>query len=49
MYKLLMKGLTNRQEKTLDENQPRDQAVFRSRYSTTDYIYVVNQLKEKCR
>ena len=32
-------------EKTLDENQPREQAG----YSTTDHIHVVNQLKEKCR
>ena len=40
-----MKGL----EKTLDENQPREQAGFKSRYATTDHIHVVNQLKKKCR
>ena len=34
-------------EKTLDKNQPREQAG--SRYSTTDHIHVVNQLKEQCR
>ena len=48
-YKVLTKVLTKRLQKTLDENQPREQAGFRSRYSTTDHIHVVNQLKEKCR
>ena len=38
IYKVLTKLLTKRLE----------QAGFRSRYSTTDHIYVVNQLKEKC-
>ena len=37
-----------RLEKTLDENQPREQAGFKSGYSTTDHIHVVNQLKEMC-
>ena len=46
MYKLFTKIITTRLEKKLDENQPREQAVFRSKYSTTDHI---NQLKEKCR
>ncbi len=35
-------------EKNLDENQPREQAGFRSKYSTTDHIHAINQLKEKC-
>ena len=46
MYKLFTKIITTRLEKKLDENQPREQAGFRSKYSTTDHI---NQLKEKCR
>ena len=36
-------------EKKLDENQPREQAGFRSKYSTTDHIHAINLLKEKCR
>ena len=48
IYKVLTKVLTKMLEKTLDESQPREQAEFRSRYSTTDHIHVVNQLKEKC-
>ena len=38
MYKLLTKIITTRLEKKLDENQPREQAEFRSKYSTTDHI-----------
>ena len=34
---------------TFDKNQGQEQAGFRSRYSTTDHIHIVNQLKEKCR
>ena len=43
-----MKVLTKRLQKTPNENQPREQAGFRSIYSMTDHIHVVNQLK-KCR
>ena len=58
MYKLFTKNhnkpnmvtvVTTRLEKKLDENQPREQAGFRSKYSTTDHIHAINQLKEKCR
>ena len=48
MYKLFTKIITTRLEKKLDENQPREQAGFRSKYSTTDHIHAIN-LKEKCR
>ena len=47
--KVLTQVLTKKLEKTLDENLPREQAGFRSGYSITDHIHVVNQLKEKCR
>ena len=49
MYKLFTKIIITRLEKKLDENQPREQAGFRSKYSTTDHIHAINQLKEKCR
>ena len=50
IYKVLTKKiLTKRLEEPLDENQPREQAGFRSGYSKTDHIPVVNQLKEKWR
>ena len=40
--------LTLRLTRVLDENQPIEQAGFRSEYSTIDHIHTVNQLKEKC-
>ena len=49
MHKLFTKTITTRLEKKLDENQHREQAEFRSKYSTTDHIHAINQLKEKCR
>ena len=49
MYKLFTEIITTRLEKTLDENQHREQAGFRSKYSTTDHIHAINQFKEKCR
>ena len=49
MYRLFTKIITTRLEKKLDENQPREQPGFRSKYSTTDHIHAINQLKQKCR
>ena len=49
IYKLFKKIITTRLEKKLDENQPREQAGFRSKYSTTDPIHAIHQLKEKRR
>ena len=41
MYKLFTKIITTRLEKKLDENQPKEQAGFRSKYSTTDNIHAI--------
>ena len=37
MYQLFTQIITTRLEKKLDENQPREQAGFRRKYSTTDH------------
>ena len=34
-------------EKIFDENQPREQAGFRSGYSTIDHLHTMNQLIKK--
>ena len=47
IYKLFTKVISNRITKTLDFNQPREQAGFRSSFSTMDHIHVINQLIEK--
>ena len=39
--------MQTRIERTLDENQPREQAVFRKGYSTTDHLQALNQIIEK--
>ena len=44
---LVSKILTNRLEKILDENQPREQAGFRSGYSIMDHLHTMNQLIKK--
>ena len=46
MYKLFTTIITTRLEKKLDGNQSREQAGFRSNYSTTEHIHAINQLKE---
>ena len=48
IYKVVTNVLTKRLDKTLDENNPRNQAGFRSIYSLSDQIHVVNELKAKC-
>ena len=49
IYKVLTKVLTKRLDKIFDENHPEEQVGFRRRFSMTDHIHVINQLKEKCR
>lgn len=49
IYKIFTKIILNRMTKILDESQPREQAGFRSGYSTLDHIYVVKQLFEKAK
>ena len=39
--------MQTRIERTLDENQPREQAGFRKGYSTTDHLQALNQIIEK--
>ncbi len=45
--KLFPKIITNRVSATLDSNQPRELAGFRSGCSTIDHIHVINQIVEK--
>ena len=45
VHKIITTGL----EKKLDENQLREQEGFSSKYSTTNHIHAINQIKEKCR
>ncbi|XP_030024436.1 uncharacterized protein LOC115443248 [Manduca sexta] len=49
IYKLFAKVLCNRMFRLFEENQPVEQAGFRSGYSTTDLMHAVKQLIEKCR
>lgn len=47
LYKLFIKIIANRLTKTLDDHQSVNQAGFRSGFSTTDHLFVVQQLIEK--
>ena len=47
LYKLFTKIITNRISRQLDENQPREQAGFRSGFSTMDHLQAMHQLIEK--
>ena len=46
-YKIFTRLLQTRIERTLDENQPREQPGFRKGYSTTDHLQALNQIIEK--
>ncbi|CAF1012995.1 unnamed protein product [Adineta ricciae] len=49
IYKAFTKVLVNRMTRQLDEQQPCEQAGFRSGFSTTDHLQVVNQVLERTR
>ena len=46
-YKLFTRAIQNRMEKVLDENQPREQAGCRKKYSKVDHLQALNQMIEK--
>uniref|UniRef100_A0A914UST4 Reverse transcriptase domain-containing protein n=1 Tax=Plectus sambesii TaxID=2011161 RepID=A0A914UST4_9BILA len=49
LYKLFTKIVLNRLTREFDEQQPKEQAGFRSGYSTINHMQVLNQLIERCR
>ena len=48
VYKLFTKVIANRVKKTLEFNQPKEQAGFRTGCSTIDHIHTINQVIEEC-
>lgn len=48
VYKIFSKVLLGRLTKILDENQPKEQAGFRSDFSTIDHIHTIKQVIQKC-
>ena len=46
-YKIFTRILQTRIERTLDENQPREQAGFRNGFSTPEHLQALNQIIEK--
>ncbi|KAJ2941256.1 hypothetical protein O0L34_g3453 [Tuta absoluta] len=47
VYKVFSKIILSRISGTLDDNQPREQAGFRSNFSTIDHIHVLRQVLQK--
>lgn len=48
VYKVFSKILLERLTKTLDYNQPKEQAGFRNDFSTIDHIHTIKQVIQKC-
>ena len=46
-YKIFTRAIQNRMDKVMDENQLREQAGCRKKYSTVDHLQALNQLIEK--
>ena len=47
IYKLYMKIIKNRIERTLNENQPPEQTAYRTGYSTMHHFHTIRQIMEK--
>jgi len=47
MYKLFTKIILARIQRQLDENQPREQAGFRTGFRTSDHLHTLSQIIEK--